>query len=242
MKVRFGHFTLDGETRQLLRGECEVGLSPKAFDLLQILVETRPRAVSKAELQERLWPSAFVSEGNLPNLISEIRGALDDTARGTGFVRTVHRYGYAFSGAAALVDADLGGAATADLQPPSSPKTVVNYWLAWEKLSIPLGEGVNIVGREPGVSVWFDLPSVSRRHARILIEDGHVSVEDLGSKNGTWVGSQLVTSPVSLADGDEIRIGSVSVVFRAWTPDVTETVLRSRVVTGSARRASSQRR
>ena len=53
-------------------------LSPKAFDLLSILVADRPKAISKSDLQERLWPATFVVEKNLANLVGEIRDALGD--------------------------------------------------------------------------------------------------------------------------------------------------------------------
>ena len=75
MQVRFGTFLLDSETRELLRDGNRVPLSPKAFDLLSILVADRPKAISKSELQERLWPATFVVEKNLANLVSEIRDA-----------------------------------------------------------------------------------------------------------------------------------------------------------------------
>jgi hypothetical protein len=182
-------------------------------------------------LQERLWPETFVSEANLPNLVSEIRHAMSDpTSRGR-FVRTVHGFGYAFCGVA-----DEDG----ERKPT---KSIVSYWLAWDKLRIPLGEGENIVGREPGVSVWFDLPSVSRRHARILIRGDRVTMEDLGSKNGTYVRGEPLTSTVALRDGDELRIGSVVMRFRAWSAAApTQTHLRNRAATASTRRASSPRR
>jgi DNA-binding winged helix-turn-helix (wHTH) protein len=232
MTLHFGEFTLDGDTRQLLRAGCEAHLSPKAFELLQVLAENRPRAVSKTVLQERLWPDTFVSEANLPNLVSELRHALNDTARHGRLVRTVHGYGYAFSGA---VDEDSAA------RKRSNP--VLSYWLAWEKLPIPLTEGENIVGREPGVSVWFDLPSVSRRHARILIRGDRVAVEDLGSKNGTYVSGEPVSAPVSLRDGDELRIGSVVVRFRAWSGEApTQSHVRQNAATGSPRRSSLRRR
>ena len=69
---------LDLETRELIRGGHRVPLSPKAFDLLGILVTDRPKAISKSDLQERLWPATFVVEKNLANLVSEIREALGD--------------------------------------------------------------------------------------------------------------------------------------------------------------------
>ena len=96
MQVRFGPFVLDSESRELLRDGHRVPLSPKAFDLLSILVASRPKAISKGELQERLWPATFVVEKNLANLVSEIRDAIGDDPSDPRFIRTVPRFGYAF--------------------------------------------------------------------------------------------------------------------------------------------------
>ena len=96
MQVRYGTFVLDPETRELLRDGHRVSLSPKAFDLLSILVAHRPKAISKSDLQERLWPATFVVEKNLANLVSEIRDAIGDDPSRPRFIRTVHRFGYAF--------------------------------------------------------------------------------------------------------------------------------------------------
>jgi DNA-binding winged helix-turn-helix (wHTH) protein len=92
MRVRFGTFVLDPEARELLRGDVPVALSPKAFELLIILVAGRPKAISKSDLQERLWPATFVVEKNLANLVSEIRDAGDDPSN-PRFIRTVRRFG-----------------------------------------------------------------------------------------------------------------------------------------------------
>ena len=87
---------LDTDTRELRRKALPIHLSPKAFQLLQLLVENRPKALSKASLQERLWPDTFVVEANLSNLVGEVRAALGDDAHRPHFVRTVHAFGYAF--------------------------------------------------------------------------------------------------------------------------------------------------
>jgi DNA-binding winged helix-turn-helix (wHTH) protein len=238
MTLDFSAFTLSGDTRQLLRDGREVHLSPKAFDLLQLLVAERPRALSKMFLQERLWPETFVCEANLPSLVSEIRQAIGDDRRQGRFIRTVHGYGYAFC--ATTVE---------DPQSQGRGRSVATYWLSWDKVPIALRHGETLLGREPGVDVWLDVPSISRHHARIVIGDGHASVQDLGSKNGTWVRGKLTREPVVLVNGDEIRMGSVVLTFRVWAPDVmteTQSQLRLRApavsATGSARRASSPRR
>jgi non-specific serine/threonine protein kinase len=92
----FGDFVLDLDARELVRAGTPVSLSPKAFQLLGLLVQRHPRALSKTELQDLLWPGTFVVEKNLTNLVSEIREALGDDAATPRFIRTVHRFGYAF--------------------------------------------------------------------------------------------------------------------------------------------------
>src|SRR5690242_14452929 len=103
---QFGEFRLDVAARQLFRRDEEIHLTPKAFELLRFLVEQRPRAVSKSELQEKLWPDTFVSEANLSVLVAEIRAALGDPARQPETIRTVHGYGYAFAGNATELSSD----------------------------------------------------------------------------------------------------------------------------------------
>lgn len=199
--LRFGPFSLSEETRQLLKGDAEVHLSPKAFELLLLLAANRPKALAKAELLERLWPDTFVSEANLPGLIKEIRRALDDDPHDPRFVRTLHRFGYAF-------------AAPADVHASPVPRPeAVTLWLIADRPS-RLVEGENILGRDPAATIWFDLPGVSRLHARITVSGESATLEDLGSKNGTWLRGDKVTAPAPLQDGDEVRLGPVPVTFR----------------------------
>jgi DNA-binding winged helix-turn-helix (wHTH) protein len=202
MRIAFGGLVLDSGTRQLLQGADPVPLSPKAFDLLGLLVDSRPRALSKNELHERLWPGIHVSDANLAGLVAEIRRAVGDDARAPRFVRTVQRFGYAFCGAA---NTD-GGVADS-----SSVRSV--FWLVDGKRQIPLAEGENVLGREPFAGS-FTATSVSRRHARLTVEGMRAWLEDLGSKNGTFMRGRRVTSAQPLADGDTIELGSVAVVFR----------------------------
>ena len=208
MLYRFDDFTLDGHTRRLLRGEAETHLSPKAFDLLMLLVENGTRAMSKAELQEKLWPSTYVQETNLAGLIAEIRRALEDSADRPRYIRTVQRFGYWFIG-------QLRSTAAGE---DDAVETATRYWLVWESRQVALNPGENIVGRAPDASVWIDAPGVSRHHARIVLKGTAAALEDLGSKNGTYVRGQRVTAPLPLADGDQIRLGSVVVTFRIPPP------------------------
>jgi DNA-binding winged helix-turn-helix (wHTH) protein len=203
---QFDAFTLDSATRRLLRDGQEVHLSPKAFDLLLLLIENRSRAMAKGELQRRLWPSTFVTETNLAGLIVELRRALADSPDQPQYIRTMHRFGYWFVG-----NVRQEAAAEAGRAP-------VRYWLMWEARQIPLVDGDNIVGRAQNAEVWIDAPGVSRHHARFRLTEGTVTVEDLGSKNGTYLRGKRLTAPSRVADGDQIRIGSVVITFRIPPP------------------------
>jgi DNA-binding winged helix-turn-helix (wHTH) protein len=213
VRICFGPFTLDFDTRQLTRDGHERHLSPKAFELLVTLVQERPKALSKAVLQQRLWPDTFVEEANVSNLIAEIRAALDDPARDPRYLRTAHRFGYAFCG-----EVSTSPATRADLRP------AVRCWLQWGPKRFPLLTGEHVIGREADVEIRIDTSTVSRRHARLLVTDAGTVLEDFGSKNGTFRGDARVTEPVRLADGDELRIGSQRVVFHACGSESTETL------------------
>jgi DNA-binding winged helix-turn-helix (wHTH) protein len=208
----FGDFTLDCATRQLLcRGEA-VHLSPKAYELLELRVEAAPRALSKAQLQDRIWPETFVIEANLQHLIAEIRRALGDNPRQPRYVRTLFGFGYAFQ------------------QPPASADEAehdVICRLGWDDGRVTLAAGEYTIGRDAAADVVLDSATVSRQHARLRVSGEAVALEDLGSKNGTFVGDRRVDGVVTLSDGDGLRFGNVPVTIRiGGSAGATETVAR----------------
>lgn len=207
--MAFGDFVVDDGARQVLRAGVVVHLSPKAFDLLVTLIQARPTVLPKADLHARLWPDVFVSDASLAMVVAEVRAALGENARESRWVRTVHRHGYAFQESVR----DVAGSTAAP----------VSCWLVTDKGEIPLVTGENVVGRDPRAQVWIDAPSVSRQHARVTVESSRVTVEDLGSKNGTFLRSARLDAVTALTDGDEVRFGSVSATFRAWAADPTRT-------------------
>ena len=186
---RFGDFALDTSTRQLLRGGRPAHLSPKAFQLLQTLLEAAPRALSKAELQDRVWPDTFVVEANLQHLIVEIRASLGDDPRHPRYVRTVHRFGYAFQEAARRCGTARGQAGAI-------------CRLRWEtgRAHATEGEHSSVAIPPP---MWR---STRRRVAPSRPASGcplmQVTLEDLEARTDRSSGAGGVAGPVTLADGD----------------------------------------
>lgn len=196
--LRFDDCQLDLNARLLFRDSREVHLPPKAFELLKLLVETRPRALSKSELLDAVWPGVFVSDASLARVITQLRNAVGDSARRPHIIRTVHRYGYAF--VAPVVEGAV---------PAESVRVERAYsrYLVLGHRTFPLTDGEHIVGREPIVEIFLDSPKVSRRHARIIVSGPTVTIEDLGSKNGTFVRGDRIETPVGLEPGDTIQVG-----------------------------------
>lgn len=200
----FGDFELDRERRQLLRSGQPVPLEPKAYELLSLLVERRPRVLSRAQIRDVVWPGVFISESTLTQSVNMIRQALDDDARRPRFVRTARGFGYAFCGDA-RVTADEPARRVSGAQPR----------LVWGDRVLPLVAGQNLIGRDKAAAVCLDAASVSRHHARILVEGPRATLEDLGSKNGTRLNGEQVRGPRRLRDGDAVRLGDVQLLFRS---------------------------
>lgn len=202
MRLVFGECEFDTGRRVLLRHGSARPLSPKAFQLLELLLDRRPEAVAKTELLERLWPETFVTDASLHNVVAEIRAALGDAPRAARYIRTVPRYGYAFHGDARLAPAEIS-------RPADAGPRLLSGQHEW-----PLAEGPNLIGRDRDCTIRIDSATLSRHHARITVMNGEVTVEDLGSKNGTHVNGRQVDQPVALEDGDELQVGSVTMVYR----------------------------
>jgi DNA-binding winged helix-turn-helix (wHTH) protein len=221
VSLRFAKCELDLEARRLFRAGHEVHLSPKAFQLLKVLVECRPRALAKSELLDRVWPGVFVSEASLVRVVNEIREAIGDHARRGRLVRTVHAFGYAFT-------AEVQGASQQTSIRATDRRALC--WLITGTREIPLYEGEQIVGRETDTNIRLDSTKVSRHHARFMVSGTRVTVEDLDSKNGTFVHGVRVDGETVLEPGDSVRIGTET--FTLWVDQSsrpTETEVASRV-------------
>jgi DNA-binding winged helix-turn-helix (wHTH) protein len=194
MRLTFGEVTIDCERRQLTRRGEEMHLSGKAFALLELLLERRPNAVKREEIFDRVWPDTFVAQSNVATLAQEIRDALGDDARRPRFLKTIFAYGYAFI------------AEEHDASAPAPLRLIIGA------TQIELSQRETILGRRTA-ALAAD-PAISRDHARIVVEGLHATIEDLGSKNGTYVGGRRIDGVTELIDGDVIEIGSARITFR----------------------------
>lgn len=188
-------------------------LQPKTFELLDLLVRARHKALSKQAIRGHLWPDVVVGEASLTMAVAELRAALGDDAKEPRHVRTVFGFGYSFVGEV-LEERRISPAKSG-----AAPRVL------WEKRVIPLVEGENVLGRDEDATVRIDAPGVSRRHACIRVSGGEAVIEDLGSKNGTYVahGKTRLSAPAVLPDGSTFSLGKVLLVFRS-SPEAGSTV------------------
>jgi DNA-binding winged helix-turn-helix (wHTH) protein len=206
MKLAFGDCVLDLAARQLRRAGQLVPLEPKMYTLLQTLIERRPAVVKNEELDEVLWPNVYVARTSLTRLVSELRSVLGDTPRDGKIIRTVYKSGYAFGADVIAVAKPIAG-------PP-----VAIFSLLWNDRLLPLVEGTQVVGRGEECQLVIDADTVSRRHARILIDQGTARIEDLGSTNGTHVNGARISAVTELTDGCEIALGSTPLRIKKRDP------------------------
>lgn len=197
---RFGRCELDPVTRRLRCEGAEIHLAPKVFELLVALLEEAPRVVPKRELHARLWPGGVVADATLVALVKQLRAALDDHDRAAPLIRTVHRVGYALE--APLMHAE------------AAVPFVAACWLTVGKRRLSLTTGENVIGRDEAAHVRLDDPVVSRRHARILVSVSGALIEDLGSKNGTFIDNRPVDAgTVPLRNGIQLAFGTVLATY-----------------------------
>ena len=203
---RFGPFRLVPDQRRLERDGTAIAVTPKAFDLLVALVQHHTRALSKDEILALVWSGSVVEEGNLAQQVLLLRRALADAG---DCVATVPRHGYRF--VASVIEEKLEVNSLA-----KSPHCIV-----WDGREYPLREGITMIGRGEDVDLQIPLPSLSRHHARIVVRGLEATLEDLGSRHGSWRGSMRVRDSVGLSSGDTIRLGTASLVYCVVMPNDT---------------------
>jgi DNA-binding winged helix-turn-helix (wHTH) protein len=204
MRFVFGACVFDRASRELSRDGAPVHAGPKLLGLLELLLDARPRALTKVEIHESLWNDTFVSDATLTSLVAELRAAIGDDARSPRLVRTIHGYGYAF----------IGNASAETTRPLGKRFEVAPYRIMVGEREIALVEGEHVLGRSGDAAILVDDAGVSRHHARITIGAQSATLEDLGSKNGTVLNGAAIEGPIELIDGAVIVLGATVLKFR----------------------------
>lgn len=191
-----GEWRVEPELNRLSRGSKVVQLEPRAMDLLVFLAHHPGEVLSRETLIDGVWKAQFVGEAVLRNTVAALRRALGDRADSPTYIETISKRGY-------HLIAEVNG-----LEPsPVEATGGVTFKLLWDDAEVVLADGENLIGRDEHAPVRIDSTEVSRRHARLTVTEGAATLEDLGSKNGTYRNGRRVEAPVQLADGDEIWIG-----------------------------------
>ena len=199
---RFGDFELDVAAFTLRREGIPVRLEKIPMEVLVLLVEHAGTLVTRDSIHAALWgPDVFLDrDAAINTAIRKIRKALGEDVDRPRFVETVVGKGYRFVGQIVRETAD-----------PQRQGAV--YRLTRGTDAFALQDGENLIGRDPDVHVFLDHPSVSRRHARISITADRVVLEDLNSRNGTWIDGRGITSPTEVHDGFIIGVGPITLTF-----------------------------
>jgi DNA-binding winged helix-turn-helix (wHTH) protein len=120
----FGPFRLDSGERVLLRDGMAVPLTPKVAETLLVLVENAGHRCGKDELLRRVWPDAFVEEGNLSKNIYTLRKLLGQSDDGREYIETLSKRGYRFIAAVKRVG-NLTNEGELSRQPTTEPENRV---------------------------------------------------------------------------------------------------------------------
>jgi len=241
-KFEFGEFLLDTKEKVLLRKSKPVSITPKAFELLRVLVTNHGHLIEKNELIGEVWAESFVEEANLPFTIGLLRKALGDNAQQPHFIETVPKRGYRFV-------ADVRKVRTTALRDTydsahslatSSPPYVLIMISAILVLSL-LGLAF----------VWFrgEKPAPAGKTPDRLTNNGKVTVAAVAADGKTLVFAQKVGSGETLwrrdlATGEELQIlpsSAAEFVGMAVSPDsefIYYSVFTNNAVTSSVSRVA----
>lgn len=199
-----GDWLVEPTLDRISRDGQAIQLRPRAMDVLAALAAAAGMLASKRDLIDAVWQTEFVSDHALTQVIAELRAALGDNARDPVYIENIPRKGYRLVAPVTPLEA---------VAPPVR-EVALPLRLQGEGAEYPLAQGSNVIGRTADAAVPIDRTEVSRCHARVVVNGTTATVEDLGSKNGTFLNGQRLQQPMVLTDGDEIWIGRSVARFR----------------------------
>ncbi len=218
---RFGDFELDLNAYTLRRAGERVRLEKIPMDVLILLVQAAGALVRRNEMQVALWSlNVFVEhDAAINTAVRKVRQALDDDAEKPRYVETVVGKGYRFI---APVEHRMPGSRHRGVdvtaaQPSSARwrRPFPSFCVTRGKQEFVLEVGRNLLGRDTGARVYIDHASVSRRHACISIRSDAAILEDLKSRNGTFLNGRRIDAPIEIGHGAVIGLGPIALTFIA---------------------------
>ena len=202
---RLGEWVVEPELNRVSRGERSAQLPPKAMEVLVALADRPGEVILRRQLIDTVWRVEFVSDNVLAQAVADLRQALSDDAGAPQFIETIARRGYR------LV------APVEPVRPAAQPGRPSGTAVRIGEQEIVLRFGDNLIGRSPEADVRVDSDQVSRRHAMLVVSPDAVTLEDLGSKNGTYLWGAQIERPTILEEGDEITVGPALLVVASTT-------------------------
>jgi len=209
---RIGPWTVDPAACELSNGGGVNRLRPKVMELLAAFARHPGQVLSKQQLLDLVWSDVTVGDASLTVAVGELRDALGDDLELPVFIETIPRRGYRMIAPVERADRDT-------VRPGGS-----RFWLTGAGVELVLRQGENLIGRVPEAHIRIESPKVSRRHARIIVDGDSAVVEDLESKNGTFIGDTRIGGPTPLTHGDQLRLGQLAALLRVVVADHESTV------------------
>jgi len=207
---RFGEFELDLAAYALRHAGERVKLEKIPMEVLILLVECESALVERRQIQAALWgPDVFVEHDSAINTaVRKVRHALGDDAEEPRFIETVVGKGYRFIAPVERVGPDSPAPSSGGRR-----RAFPRYCVTRGRQEFILDAGENLLGRDANARVYVDHPSVSRRHARISVGPGPAILEDLKSRNGTFVDGRRLGAPTEIRHGAIIALGPITLTF-----------------------------
>ncbi len=209
---RLGEWVVEPDLGRLTRGGATIVLELKVMDVLLCLARKPGELVTRLDLIDTVWATEVISDNTLTHAIAELRSALGCDAMNPSYIETVHRRGYRLL---------VGASEPDDTQTAAAGQSSLFFVVCGDR-SVRLAIGGNLIGRLPWATVTIDSVQVSRRHAQIDVDDSTALLEDLGSKNGTYLNGCQLENPANLAHNDRIGLGSHVIVLKLATTVPTE--------------------
>ncbi len=197
---RIDQWLVEPMANRVSLGTTSVQLEQRVMAVLVCLARNAGDVVTRRHLVDSVWDEGFVADNTITHAVAELRKAFGDSHRDPTFIETIHRRGYRLI---APVHFD-------EMSSFMNSATHFSYLAVARGIEFPLFDGANLIGRGPDTTIMIPSMKVSRHHAKITVEHDAASLEDLGSKNGTYLNGTKIQEPVELDGGDLIGVGCVT--------------------------------